>query len=339
MRESSRTPATATSTTSHHPACTGFPPRRTRRVSTGRRTGSVTLRRVRPTPPNGDTRRVRTSQPASATSAARQKAANTRTRRIVCTSYMVSSYERRGEWGVVRDTPKAWGVGSGTGRCAPDRRFTPSRTTPHSPLLLGCKDVHPVRLGEPRSGAAPDHVDPAAQRGRAQTVPGDGQGRADAPPVRRRIVDLVVVEHGRASLAAERVDATVEHGGGESAAPRGHGGLPRPAVASGVVGLDDVEVAARVKRAPADRVDQAARGGRGEVIARRGDRRGVLPAIRRGIVDRRGIEQDPSHAPPAHHDELAAQDAHARCPPRPGEGRPRLPAGPGLPAYPQLSPP
>src|SRR5438093_1110646 len=108
MRESSRTPATATSTTSHHPACTGFPPRRTRRVSTGRRTGSVTLRRVRPTPPNGDTRRVRTSQPASATSAARQKAANTRTRRIVCTSYMVSSYERRGEWGVVRDTPKAW---------------------------------------------------------------------------------------------------------------------------------------------------------------------------------------------------------------------------------------
>src|SRR5437867_11307068 len=51
MRESSRTPATATSTTSHHPACTGFPPRRTRRASTGRRTGSVTLRRVRPNPP------------------------------------------------------------------------------------------------------------------------------------------------------------------------------------------------------------------------------------------------------------------------------------------------
>src|SRR2546425_11304936 len=52
--------------------------------------------------------RIRSLQPASATSAARQKAANTRTRRIVCTSYMVSSYERRGEWGVVRDTPKAW---------------------------------------------------------------------------------------------------------------------------------------------------------------------------------------------------------------------------------------
>src|SRR2546425_7569120 len=76
--------------------------------------------------------RVRTSQPASATSAARQKAANTRTRRIVCTSYMVSSYERRGEWGVVRDTPKAWGVGSGTRRCAADARIAPSGTTPHS---------------------------------------------------------------------------------------------------------------------------------------------------------------------------------------------------------------
>src|SRR2546426_8876807 len=183
MRESTRTPATATTTTSHHPACTGFPPRRTRRASTGRRTGSVTLRRVRPNPPNGDTRRVRTSQPASATRAARQKVANTRIRRIVCTSYMVSTYRPRGVWGVVRDTPKAWGVGSGTRRCAADLRFTPSRTTPHSPRLLGCKDVDHVRLGGPRPGATPDHVDPAAYGGRAQTVPSDGQGGADAPPV------------------------------------------------------------------------------------------------------------------------------------------------------------
>src|SRR5712692_10361686 len=116
MRESSSTPATATSTTSHQPACTGFPPRRTRRVSTGRRTGSVTLRRVRPNTPNGDTRRVRTSQPASATSAASEKAANTRIRRIVCTSYTgdkvtkgvrsgewYGTPQRRGEWGVVLD--------------------------------------------------------------------------------------------------------------------------------------------------------------------------------------------------------------------------------------------
>src|SRR5213593_530016 len=324
MRESSRTPATATSTTSHHPACTGFPPRRTRPVSTGRRTGSVTLRRVRPTPPNGDTRRVRTSQPASATSAARQKAANTRTRRIVCTSYTGDK--------VTKD------VGSGEWYLTA-RSEHPLRTIEyHSPLPtpLGYKDVHPVRLGEPRSGAAPDDVDPAVQRGRAQTVPGDGQGRPDAPPVRRRIVDLVVVKHGRASLAAERVDATVEHGGGESAAPRGHGGLPRPAVAGGVVGLDDVEVAARVEWAPADRIDQAARGGRGEVIARRGDRRGVLPAMRPGIVDRRGVEQDPSHTPPAHHDELAAHDAHAGCAPRLGERRARLPAVPVFTVDPQV---
>src|SRR5256885_1865552 len=236
MRESSRTPATATTTTSHHPACTGFPPRRTRRASTGRRTGSVTLRRVRPNLPNGDTRRVRTSQPASATRAARQKVANIRIRRIVCTSYMVSTYKRRGEWGVVRDTPKAWGVGSGTRRCAADTRIALSGTTLHSPLPTSfrCKDVDPVRLGEPRAGAAPDGV------------------------------------------------------------------------------------------------DQAARGGRGEVITRRGDRGGVLPAIRRGVVDRRGVEQHPSHAPPAHHDELAVHDSHARCAPRLRERCARLPAVPVL---------
>src|SRR2546426_434527 len=168
-----------------------------RRASTGRRTGSVTLRRVRPNLPNGDTRRVRTSQPASATRAARQKVANTRIRRIVCTSYMVSTYKRRGEWGVVRDSPKAWGVGSGTRRCAADTRIALSGTPPHSPLptSLRCKDVDPLRLGEPRPGAAPDPLDPAAHGGGTQAVPGDGQGRADAPPVGRRIVDLVVVEH------------------------------------------------------------------------------------------------------------------------------------------------
>src|SRR2546427_360431 len=189
MRESSRTPATATSTTSHQPACTGFPPRRTRRVSTGRRTGSVTLRRVRPNPPNGDTRRLRTSQPTNAISAARQKAANTRIRRIACTSYMVSTYKRCGEWYST--------VRSG---------YSDRTVRYHSPLPtpLGCKDAHHVRLGEPRPGAAPDHVDPAAQGGRAQTVPSDGQGGADAPAVGRRIVDLVVVEHRRAGLAAER---------------------------------------------------------------------------------------------------------------------------------------
>src|SRR5439155_12569844 len=163
---------------------------------------------------------------------------------------------------------KAWGVGSGEWYSTVRNGCSDRAVRYHSPLptSLRCEDVYPVRLGEPRLGAAPDHVDPAAQRGRAQTMPGDGQGRADAPPVRRRIVDLVVVKHGRASLAAERVDATVEHGGGESAAPRGHGGLPRPAVAGGVIGLDDVEVAARVEWAAADRVDQAARGSRGEVI-------------------------------------------------------------------------
>src|SRR5207244_1612692 len=127
----------------------------------------------------------------------------TRSRRIACTSYMVSTYKRRGEWGVVRDTPKAWGVVlDGAQRILGSHRQVPL-PTPHSPLPtpLGCKDVHHVRLGEPRPGAAPDHVDPAAQGGRAQTVPSDGQGGADAPAVGRRIVDLVVVEHRRAGLA------------------------------------------------------------------------------------------------------------------------------------------
>src|SRR2546426_6452740 len=95
-------------------------------------------------------------------------------------------------------------------------------------------------------------------RSRAQTVPSDGQGGADAPPVGRRIVDLVVAEHRRAGLAAERVDAAVEHGGSESAPPRGHGGFPRPVVAGRVVGLDGVEVAARIEGAPANGIDQAA---------------------------------------------------------------------------------
>src|SRR2546425_657027 len=183
MRESSRTPATATSTTSHEPACTGFPPRRTRRVSTGRRTGSVTLRRVRPNTPNGDTRRVRTSQPASATSAARQQAANTRIRRIVCTSYMVSTYKRWGEWGVGPDGPRRISGSHRRVRLPTPHAFRVFAYHSPLPTPLGCKDVHHVRLGEPGPGAAPDHVDPAAQGGRAQTVPGDGQGRADAPPV------------------------------------------------------------------------------------------------------------------------------------------------------------
>ena len=72
------------------------------------------------------------------------------------------------------------------------------------------------------------------------------------------------------------------------------------------------------------------------MIARRGDRRGVLPAIRRGIVDRRGLEQDSSQAPPAHHDERAVDDSHARRAPRLGQRRARLPAVPVLPVDPQV---
>src|SRR5207237_9805522 len=52
--------------TSLHPACTGLPPARTSRRSTGRINGSLAARRVRPSAPNGDTRWVRTSQEANA---------------------------------------------------------------------------------------------------------------------------------------------------------------------------------------------------------------------------------------------------------------------------------
>src|ERR1043166_2081223 len=67
LRSDNRTtPAAATPTTSHHPACTGLPPARTRRRSTGRISGSLAARRARPSAPNGDTRWVRTSHEASA---------------------------------------------------------------------------------------------------------------------------------------------------------------------------------------------------------------------------------------------------------------------------------
>ena len=75
--ERNSTPAAATATTSHHPACTGLPPARTRRVSIGRINGSLAVRKVRPSAPNGEMRRVRTSQEASATSTLAANAANT----------------------------------------------------------------------------------------------------------------------------------------------------------------------------------------------------------------------------------------------------------------------
>src|SRR5258708_19579241 len=76
----STTPAAATATTSHHPACTGLPPARTRRVSMGRISGSLAVRSVRPRTPNGETRRVRTSHEARATTTLVANAANTRER-------------------------------------------------------------------------------------------------------------------------------------------------------------------------------------------------------------------------------------------------------------------
>src|SRR5256886_8823936 len=54
----SSTPAAATPTASHHPACTGLPPARTRRVSMGRIKGSLAVRSARPSTPNGEMRRV-----------------------------------------------------------------------------------------------------------------------------------------------------------------------------------------------------------------------------------------------------------------------------------------
>src|SRR5947208_7363213 len=73
-----KTPATATPTASHHPACTGLPPARTRRASTGRISGSLAARSVRPSALKGEMRRVRTSQDASATSTLAANAAYTR---------------------------------------------------------------------------------------------------------------------------------------------------------------------------------------------------------------------------------------------------------------------
>ena len=71
VRESRTIPATAVITTSQPPACTGLPPMRTSRRSTGRMTGSVNARSARPTAPKDEMRRVRTSQDPSAMSAAR----------------------------------------------------------------------------------------------------------------------------------------------------------------------------------------------------------------------------------------------------------------------------
>src|SRR5256885_1522008 len=273
------TPAAATPTTSHHPACTGFPPARTSRRSTGRMSGSLAVRRTRPRAPNRDNRWVRTSQEASATP---RRTANT-----PITAYRATT----------------WIAG-----------------------MSGHEHVDGVRLREPRSGPAADHVEPSAERGGGESVTGERQRPRGAPAVRRGVVDLVVREHAAAALAADRVHGPVERRRCETAAPARHRGPSRPPVGRRVVRLDDVVVAVGVERPTPDRVHQAVHGRRGEVVAGRRYRRAVAPAVDRGIVDRRRRHQTAVETPATDDDQLTAHGRGAGRTARRRQRGARLPA-------------
>src|SRR5579859_3693648 len=83
-------PATAVTTTSHHPACEGRPPKRTTRVSTGVSTGSEDFLRKRPRDEKGEIFWVRTSQLDVAASTERTKAPVTMSRTTVTMAYIRS---------------------------------------------------------------------------------------------------------------------------------------------------------------------------------------------------------------------------------------------------------
>src|SRR5262245_57849408 len=56
------------------------------------------------------------------------------------------------------DEKREWGVGSGTRRCAAGLRFTPSRTTPHSPLPELRNTPNPPSQQVREQSIRPDHA-------------------------------------------------------------------------------------------------------------------------------------------------------------------------------------
>src|SRR3989441_973334 len=252
-REMSTTPPIATPTTSHHPAFTGLPPSRTRRVSTGWTSGAVTARSMRPTAPKGETRPVRTSHEPVAASAA--------------------------EGG---EAP----AGPGGAEPAAAGRHRRARRPAVARWVVGFDDGE-VAVGV--EGPAADREHQARDRDGGEVIARGGDRRAAAPAVRGGIVDRGRVHESPPAAPPAHDDQPSVRGRHPRGAARGGARRAGPPHAA-ILALQPPVVLGpeRPTREPAHRVQRVAHDGQRHVVARRGEVGDARPAIRGRIVAPRG---------------------------------------------------
>src|SRR5437763_1446374 len=275
------TPTAATPTTSHHPACTGLPPARTSRRSTGRINGSLAARRVRPSAPNGDTRWLRTSQEANAATRLTPNTAITAYRATAWISGM-SGHEHVDDVRLREPRPRAPAdYVEPSAERGGGEPVTGERQRRRDAPAVGRGIVRLVVREHAAAALAADRVHRSVERRRREAAAPARHRGASRPPVGRGVVgfDHVVVTVGIERPTPDRVHQTVHGRRGEVVAGRRYRRAVAPAVDRGLV--DRRRFHQATLETPSTDDDQlAADGGGPGRAARRRQRRARLPAVR-----------------------------------------------------------